>query len=472
MNKKELLTEITGVPKAINFWIEQLSTIIADLTEELVEENSFNEVNVEYLTLTEPKEIKKGIALMDGYNVSGEYINKKVIKNSGVGNEKGLLQDPRFQSYPLYAPKISLDVKFIPDEFYDIEFKRPYDGIEGEHGFDSGSKMISNIEGVKIFILQEFEFVLYLPMRYLKNFNKNTIKSIIKPTINHELVHAYELYRKLETKEDPFQGQETFLNVIKKVLPDTNLKMVNKFMHLIYLHLYFEINARVSQLYQEMVEDGVTRKEEFFEAVKKSSIWGEFKKLESFNADEYLSYLVTNFGDQKVKNFIKKWDSSLQTINTIFKEQGIYKGKFMDLVPKEAKENPKVFFKFFEKRFHNKAAEFKRKILRLYNLVVNKPFVNENKQVVCPSCSHDWTTEVNDENPYLCHMCGYDVKDKKYKQKEMNQFWDKELQEKWSKKYKKSINCSNPKGFSQKAHCAARRKRKAGQKTKSKSPFN
>ena len=30
--------------------------------------------------------------------------------------------------------------------------------------------------------------------------------------------------------------------------------------------------------------------------------------------------------------------------------------------------------------------------------------------------------------------------------------------EKWSKKYKKSINCSNPKGFSQKAHCAGRKK--------------
>ena len=33
-----------------------------------------------------------------------------------------------------------------------------------------------------------------------------------------------------------------------------------------------------------------------------------------------------------------------------------------------------------------------------------------------------------------------------------------ELFEKWSKKYKKSINCSNPKGFSQKAHCAGRKK--------------
>lgn len=31
--------------------------------------------------------------------------------------------------------------------------------------------------------------------------------------------------------------------------------------------------------------------------------------------------------------------------------------------------------------------------------------------------------------------------------------------EKWSEKYKRSIDCSNPKGFSQKAHCAGRKKR-------------
>ena len=30
--------------------------------------------------------------------------------------------------------------------------------------------------------------------------------------------------------------------------------------------------------------------------------------------------------------------------------------------------------------------------------------------------------------------------------------------EKWSKKYKNSINCSNPTGFSQKAHCAGKKK--------------
>ena len=42
----------------------------------------------------------------------------------------------------------------------------------------------------------------------------------------------------------------------------------------------------------------------------------------------------------------------------------------------------------------------------------------------------------------------------------------------WSDKYKRSIDCDSPKGFSQRAHCAARKKRAKGEKTKSKSPFN
>lgn len=32
------------------------------------------------------------------------------------------------------------------------------------------------------------------------------------------------------------------------------------------------------------------------------------------------------------------------------------------------------------------------------------------------------------------------------------------IEEKWSKKYKDSINCANPRGFSQRAHCAGRKK--------------
>lgn len=35
---------------------------------------------------------------------------------------------------------------------------------------------------------------------------------------------------------------------------------------------------------------------------------------------------------------------------------------------------------------------------------------------------------------------------------------DNKLFEKWSRKYKASIDCNNPKGFSQKAHCAGKKK--------------
>ena len=40
-----------------------------------------------------------------------------------------------------------------------------------------------------------------------------------------------------------------------------------------------------------------------------------------------------------------------------------------------------------------------------------------------------------------------------------------EIDEKWSQKYKKSIDCSNPKGFSQKAHCQGKKKKEAVEAT-------
>jgi len=36
---------------------------------------------------------------------------------------------------------------------------------------------------------------------------------------------------------------------------------------------------------------------------------------------------------------------------------------------------------------------------------------------------------------------------------------ESELEEKWSEKYKKSIDCSHPKGFSQRAHCQGKKKK-------------
>jgi len=44
-------------------------------------------------------------------------------------------------------------------------------------------------------------------------------------------------------------------------------------------------------------------------------------------------------------------------------------------------------------------------------------------------------------------------------QKLMSLTTEQELEEKWSDKYKRSIDCNNPKGFSQRAHCQGRKKK-------------
>jgi hypothetical protein len=83
------------------------------------------------------------------------------------------------------------------------------------------------------------------------------------------------------------------------------------------------------------------------------------------------------------------------------------------------------------------------------------------EQKIKCKCGHSWSKESDDDYPYLCHDCGWDQKDKKYNKKELKKFWDnykEEVTEKWSEKYKRSIDCDNPKGFSQKAHCKGRNK--------------
>lgn len=60
------------------------------------------------------------------------------------------------------------------------------------------------------------------------------------------------------------------------------------------------------------------------------------------------------------------------------------------------------------------------------------------------------------------------IKNKAAEEPKTNQS-DAVVNEKWSKSYKKSIDCANPKGFSQRAHCAGRRARQQGKKTKSQS---
>jgi len=89
-----------------------------------------------------------------------------------------------------------------------------------------------------------------------------------------------------------------------------------------------------------------------------------------------------------------------------------------------------------------------------------------NGKVECEKCENSWNKkDDNGSHPHLCHDCGWDQKRKEYDKENLFKFWKNKLSkepidEKWTQKYKKSINCNNPKGFSQRAHCQGRKKSK------------
>ncbi len=181
-------------------------------------------------------------------------------------------------------------------------------------------------------------------------------------------------------------------------MADIGLDWWRKFIHLVYLHLSFEINARVTQLYYYLQNKEINSKEDFLRELKKTSIWKQMKALEDFDAEEYVKsfklptldmenplqmfdVLAQKAGlakqginvkseEEALKSLIDLWDKMLDIGNQALEKSDI--DITMDNVPKSAKETPMKFFKFFEKRFHKKAEKWKRKLYRIGALLLQE----------------------------------------------------------------------------------------------------
>jgi putative sterol carrier protein len=93
-------------------------------------------------------------------------------------------------------------------------------------------------------------------------------------------------------------------------------------------------------------------------------------------------------------------------------------------------------------------------------------------KIECDNCGWEWEVSEGGNDLYMCHKCGHDNEPKtsglpiikrdgggNLNNNNSGQY--SKVTETWSSKYKKSIDCNNPKGFSQKAHCAGKRKKES-----------
>jgi len=398
MKKKQLLNEIMGVPKALNPWIKSFTEIIINTIENIISTKDWDEHGKVVYINKEDKE-KEADAYRSSITVDGKEVQEKMAKINGFSDVKEYVHSDLFKSLPMWRPDIIINLVGVSTDMIKNTQKESEMGeIQARVG-QRADLTLSNLGKQKV--ISTIHFVFDIVFSYESIGEKE--KSLLSNVISHELLHVYQTYKQLESGKKSHFGKETMLNALHghPITANTGLPYWDYFLNLIYLHLSFEINARVNELYNELKDKDINTVDEFLSELKQSRIWEQMSELENFDAKEYIEnfrYPKIMSGPQDspldalhsmtislelagkgidnrskeslIKSLINLWDKTLQVGVKELSEMGI--NIPMDKVPKKAKEDPYIFFKFFEDRFHKKAKTWKRKLYRIASLILDK----------------------------------------------------------------------------------------------------
>jgi hypothetical protein len=382
ITKNELLNEVMGVPRIIDTWVLIFTEQIVEMTKEIIERD-------EWTDHTDKNDFKvfaseKLSTKMDSVEFVKKYFNET--------DETDLLENEEYLKLPIWRPTINVRLASVDN--VGVVRDAQSGGFSGGMGFIKNGKSLegklSNVGGQGV--LQN----LYITIEVVVDMgsdNLNGIKMPIKSTLSHELTHIFQSYRGLLNGVAGFGDEEILNTMINQVKGQPLPKDVSNFFHLVYAHLSFENNARVAQTYHELKNKGVNTKESFLKELRKTNMWVEYEELKNFNADDFIENADMNLpktGDMfldmlatvqnnisgvsdedKLKKLTREWNDLLLTIINHYEEE-FGRDISMKEVPKKALEDPYHFFKFWEKRFHKNAEDYRRKLMRVASLLVKK----------------------------------------------------------------------------------------------------
>lgn len=393
ISKKDLLKEVMGVPRAISMWVNLLTDLNIENIQNVGNMGGWEE---SFATDTESGEQIKILRNRITKTKTNEY-----IKNFfGVTSNGDLLDNEEFQKLPLWNPKIITQVTVVPDEFFDSFTEG---GQEASFGVDGDQKELTKIGGYEVLSKIFFLLNVFVAAGDMDKGNFERVIKLSKPTIAHELTHAFQKFKMYKNKVGGDFGKEGVLNTVLNHERSGNVGIRtnewSELTYLIYTHLSFEVNARVTQLYYDLKGTHLKTKEDIVRSIKENPLWGIMENLKNFNSKKFIKNHMEIDSDFKsmfaisqafrgeipanienkvdlLKHFIKKWDEEIKEYAE-WSEKNDRPIPTMASVPKKAKEDPMVFLKFWEKRFHKKGEEYRRKLLRVGQLLLND--INEIK---------------------------------------------------------------------------------------------
>jgi hypothetical protein len=400
MNKKDLLNEIAGVPRVLEEWIDLFSTVVYN---EIIDmSKGWDEEATGQMENPETGEVEDVTAYKSKRTIDGKSVMNKIVELSNSSDLREFIKSKTFQEFPLYQPEVNITTMGMP-QFYFNKILEDGNGSVGLNARVSNplDMKLKNLGKTKVYSGIDFTFEPILPSNVTEGISPELGKIImegIKPTVAHELLHSYQSFKQLEKGREGHFGPETLLNALAQnpLIQDEILHDWNDFLNIVYLHLSFEVNARVNQVYYELKDRNISNQEDFLRELKKTSAWGEMQRLKTFDALEYIkNFQLPNFYDldgftrlmlkmdmsrkglsptdkeKTLKGLVDIWDKVIQIGSQGFEQKFGVKIP-MSKVPEKAKENPYYFFKFFEKRFHKNAKSFERKLYKLASILINQ----------------------------------------------------------------------------------------------------
>lgn len=356
---KRLIKEALGVPKSIEFWVDTFSSLIHDGLLMLLSSEKQEEF------------------------FSGDDVQNKAMERGWSNNNK------YFKEFPLAEPNLNLTIKVVPDNHIQkgddyiqhASFNTEEMDIR-EATFDDGTT-------TTLFIGGTINIELSIPESSYENGDfvelyTTEIKPYAEAVLFHELTHVLEFYNRVISGAASLDFEQ-ISNLTQMLNKMGAIDEWDELMFMIYLHLSFELNARVSEVYGLLRGKQITSKEEFIEFLKSSRAFSYAKRLKNFSSERFIKDLEI---PEKTINKIREYDgkeTSIEEIKDIVLKQLInnwaetYQSFLSDFSADENLKVPQLspsvtssplnFLKFWEKRFNKAGEDSLRKISRLYSLI-------------------------------------------------------------------------------------------------------
>ena len=359
---RQIISEAVGVPADMDMMTDILTNMVKESIQRFKDSG---------------EELDNGEASVKNYgdvefqqgeiNISGEK-SWQYVKRSPLFDEE------KWNKFPMYKNRVTINFSIYPDEALDINnMNRP--NINAAHEFDPTNFGPKQTKGIgTTYNSGGFEFSIIMGESNWDDLE--TLSPNLDATIAHEVFHSYQLYVKYNKTGKVGFGKEHNYNTMAGALKKDFSTELNYFLHVLYLSLRFEQQARIPQTLKVLKSKNIENYDDFMDELKKTDAYRDAEMLKTFSADKLINDLnqIQSFEDLFRKGIAKQhmefavggWNDIIGKIVDHAKSSGISAEPFRGMSQKLL-DNPRLFFKHWEKVFHRRGEELFRKLTRLHS---------------------------------------------------------------------------------------------------------